>query len=100
MRPLLRIAQANGIRENDRSGVQRGATAATAGDRTQREQRWRLSFLTIDSLQNNLHAYGCNNSARIVALFKGAQPPRQKIIHTATFARNLERLAAALGRSR
>jgi len=35
-----------------------------------------------------------------IDLFNGAQPPRQKIIHTATFARNLERLAAALGRSR
>lgn len=31
-----------------------------------------------------------------VELFDGSQPPRQKIIRTTTFARNLERLAAAV----
>ncbi|MFN0105202.1 MAG: pectate lyase [Bryobacteraceae bacterium] len=35
-----------------------------------------------------------------VELFDGAQPPRQKVIRTTTFVRNLERLAAALGQSR
>ncbi len=35
-----------------------------------------------------------------VELFNGAQPPRQKVIRTTTFVRNLERLAAALGRTR
>lgn len=33
-----------------------------------------------------------------IELFQGPQPPRQKVIHTTTFARNLERLAGALGR--
>jgi len=35
-----------------------------------------------------------------VELFDGAQPPRQKIIRTSTFSRNLERLAAALAPTR
>jgi hypothetical protein len=35
-----------------------------------------------------------------IELFNGAQPPRQKVIRTPTFARNLERLAATLERSR
>jgi len=33
-----------------------------------------------------------------IELFEGQQPPRQKVIHTTTFSRNLERLAAALKR--
>jgi PelA/Pel-15E family pectate lyase len=35
-----------------------------------------------------------------IDLFNGAQPPREKVIRTTTFVRNLERLAGALGRSR
>ncbi|MBI2685759.1 MAG: hypothetical protein HYX27_05550 [Acidobacteria bacterium] len=35
-----------------------------------------------------------------IELFDGPQPPRQKIIRSATFVRNLERLAAALGDGR
>jgi PelA/Pel-15E family pectate lyase len=35
-----------------------------------------------------------------IELFNGDQPPRQKIIRTTTFAGNLERLAAGLGRTR
>ncbi|MSV32885.1 MAG: hypothetical protein EXQ57_10225 [Bryobacterales bacterium] len=35
-----------------------------------------------------------------IELFNGEQPPRQKVIQTSTFSRNLERLAAALGSSR
>ena len=33
-----------------------------------------------------------------IELFNGEQPPRQKVIQTSTFSRNLERLAAALGK--
>jgi len=29
-----------------------------------------------------------------IAIFDGAQPPRQRVIRTATFVRNMERLAA------
>lgn len=32
-----------------------------------------------------------------IELFDGKQPPRQKVIRTTTFARNLERMAAAVG---
>ena len=35
-----------------------------------------------------------------IELFNGEQPPRQKVIRTTTFAGNLERLAAGLGRTR
>jgi PelA/Pel-15E family pectate lyase len=35
-----------------------------------------------------------------IDLFNGALPPRGKVIRTTTFARNLEQLAGALGRSR
>jgi len=35
-----------------------------------------------------------------IDLFNGEQPPRRKVIHTTTFARNLERLAAALDQTR
>ena len=35
-----------------------------------------------------------------IELFNGEQPPRQKVIRTTTFSRNLERLAAGLGSSR
>ena len=35
-----------------------------------------------------------------IDLFNGEEPPRRKVIHTTTFARNLERLAAALDQTR
>ncbi len=47
----------------------------------------------------NGHAVPVKENDKI-ELFNGAQPPRGKVIRTTTFARNLEQLAGALGRSR